>query len=80
VRRRETITRTILFSDPPPAAKTLMRLVKVDVITWERVPLGDGSVAWRGDCPCGQRIATGFERVKPAVLVCPACKKWRRLP
>ncbi len=78
--RRAVISRTLTFFDPPPAQAKLLTMVRVDDITWERVPFGDGSVAYRGTCPCGARIATGFERVKPAALTCPACKKWRRLP
>ena len=79
-RRSDRRTSDLRFSAPHPVKSLRPLLVRRDAVTWTRKPLSDGSVAFHGECPCGGRLVTGYERLKPMAMVCPRCSKWHRLP
>ena len=80
MKRRDAATRTLTFFDPLPVRAKLLREHKLDGILWTRETLSDGTLAYRGTCPCGTLLQTGFQRLMPSAAKCPACGKWRRLP
>ena len=79
--RTRALFAVVLPSEATELAPNIFTLVQVDDVTWHRVRISDGSLAWAGRCPGGggYQLHTGFTRIKPTALRC-RCGRWHRLP